>query len=237
MKVLLVSEEALVRRALAGVVAAYVEGAEVTQVGRADEANEILGRSPHDVALADIRTPRKDGLKLLLEIRSAWPDLPVIILSANDDAEAVSAALAAGAAGYVLKDASPEDLATAVRVARSGSGNMISARAARNLPSAGEHIGGKAQVQSAVRAAGLTRREVDVLGLLIGGATNRQISRLLFLSEKTVKAHLASAFRRLGVGNRTQAAVAAVAMGIAGSIAGQKRVAGADPTPGLPRAS
>jgi DNA-binding NarL/FixJ family response regulator len=78
---------------------------------------------------------------------------------------------------------------------------------------------------------------VDVLGLLIGGATNRQISRLLFLSEKTVKAHLASAFRRLGVGNRTQAAVAAVAMGIAGSIAGQKRVAGADPTPGLPRAS
>lgn len=237
MKVLLVAEETLVRRALAGVVAAYVEGAEVTQAGRADEANEILGRNPHDVALADIRTPRKDGLKLLLQIRSAWPDLPVIILSANDDAEAVSAALAAGAAGYVLKDATPEDLATAVRVARSGSGNMIPARAARNLPSAGEHIGRKAQVQSAVRAAGLTRREVDVLGLLIGGATNRQISRLLFLSEKTVKAHLASAFRRLGVGNRTQAAVAAVAMGIAGSIAGQKRVAGADPAPGLPRAS
>jgi len=62
--------------------------------------------------------------------------------------------------------------------------------------------------------AGLTRREADVVGFLAGGATNRQISRRLFLSEKTVKAHLASAFRKLGVQNRTQAAVTALAMGI-----------------------
>ena len=237
MKVLLVAEEALVRRALAGVLAACLDGAEVTQVERAEEAAEILGRSPHDVALVDIGAPRTDGLDLLLHIRSAWPDLPVIILSATDDAEAVSAALAAGAAGYVLKAAAPEDLATAVRVARSGSGNMIPAQAARNLSANGSGASGRLRLQPAIRAAGLTHREVDVLGFLTGGATNRQISRLLFLSEKTVKAHLASAFRRLGVENRTQAAIAAAAMGIAGPTSDQKRGASTHPAPGLPRAS
>jgi len=65
-----------------------------------------------------------------------------------------------------------------------------------------------------VEATGLTRREVDILGLLAGGGTNRQISRRLFLSEKTVKAHLAAAFRKLGVQNRTQAALTALAIGI-----------------------
>jgi len=214
MKVLLVAEETLVRRALAGVVAACVEGAEVTHAGRAEEATEILRNSPYDVALADIGAPNGDGIELLREMRSAWPDMPVILLSADDDGEAVRAALTAGAAGYVLKDSAPEDLATAVRVARSGSGNMISPRAARNL-SGSEERRASARPTQAAQAAGLTRREIDVLGLLAAGATNRQISRHLFLSEKTVKAHLASAFRKLVVENRTQAAVAAVAIGIA----------------------
>jgi len=123
-KVLLVSEEALVREALAGVLTAFLDGAEVTQAGGAKDAAEVLGHSPHDVVLADIGTGG-DGAEVLREIHSARPDLPVIILSARDDAGAVSGALAAGAAGYVLKDAGPEDLATAIRVARSGLGNMI----------------------------------------------------------------------------------------------------------------
>jgi len=139
----------------------------------------------------------------------------VVILSASDDAEVVSAALAAGAAGYVLKDAGPEDMAAAVRLARSGSGNMISPRAAHNLSRAGAVTGARVRSEPAVQATGLTRREVEVLGILAAGATNRQISRHLFLSEKTVKAHLASAFRKLVVENRTQAAMAAVAIGIA----------------------
>ena len=212
-KVLLVAEETLVRRALAMEMAACLEGAEVTQAERAEEAREILSKHPHDVALLDIGARQGDGLKFLREIRSTWPELPVILLSDCEDGEAVRAALTAGAAGYVLKDAAPEDLATAVRVARSGSGNMISLRAARNLSGTGSEANGRDRAP-VVQAAGLTRREVDVLGLLAEGATNRQISRQLFLSEKTVKAHLASAFRKLVVENRTQAAVAAVAIGI-----------------------
>ena len=214
MKVLVVAEEVLVRRALAMELAACLAGAEVTPAGGDEEATEILRQHPHDVALVDIGAQQEDGIKLLREIRTRWPQMPVILLSDREDGETVRAALTAGAAGYVLKDAAPEDLATAVQVARSGSGNMISLRAARNLSGTGSEANGRDRAP-VVQAAGLTRREVDVLGLLAEGATNRQISRQLFLSEKTVKAHLASAFRKLVVENRTQAAVAAVAIGIA----------------------
>ncbi len=221
LKVLLVAEETLVRRALARVVGASVEGAEVTEARGLDEAVGILSRTPHDVALADVGTPRREGIELLQEIRSGWPDLPVILLSAYDDGESVRAALAAGAAGYVLKDAAPEDLAQAVRVARSGSGSMLSARAARNLFADGADATHGVHAQMSVQAAGLTRREAEILGLLAGGGTNREISRHLFLSEKTVKAHLAAVFRKLGVQNRTHAAVAALAMGVGRPADGQ----------------
>lgn len=230
-KVLVVAEEVLVRRALAMELAACLAGAEVTPAGGDEEATEILRQHPHDVALVDIGAQEGDGIKLLREIRTRWPQMPVILLSDREDGETVRAALTAGAAGYVLKDAAPEDLATAVQVARSGSGNMISARAARNL-SLTEDFGRRRVAPDLAQSAGLTRREVEVLEILAEGATNRQISRRLFLSEKTVKAHLASAFRRLGVQNRTQAAMAAAAMGIAGLSPGRgERGAGYQPAP------
>ena len=233
LKVLLVAEETLVRRALARVVDSCVGGAEVTEAGGTAEAVDILRRTPHDVALADVGRPPREGIQLLQEIRSTWPDLPVILLSAYDDGESVRAALAAGASGYVLKDAAPEDLAQAVRVAQSGSGNMPAAAPASSSsrPWADSRsqlwsmrtssAPGSPQSRPAAMASPISRsasanrpREADVVGFLAGGATNRQISRRLFLSEKTVKAHLASAFRKLGVQNRTQAAVTALAMGI-----------------------
>jgi DNA-binding NarL/FixJ family response regulator len=216
MKLLLIAQEALVRRALAVEIASCVQGAEVTEAGGLGDALDALSHSPHEVALADVGIPRQEGVELLREIGSTWPDLPVIILSAHDDGESVRAALGAGAAGYLLKDASPEDLAQAVRGARSGSGSMISQRAAQNLFGGGEDPCPTVQGQERAQDAGLTRREAEVLGLLALGSTNRQISRHLFLSEKTVKAHLAGVFRKLGVRSRTQAAVAALALGLSG---------------------
>ena len=138
----------------------------------------------------------------------------MIIVTSYDNGEYVKTALTEGAAGYLLKDASPEDLAQAILVALSGSGNVLSPRAVRNLfegSSTGDHIDAR---DSRPPDVGLTRREADVLQLLSNGSSNREISRQLFLSEKTVKAHLAAVFRKLGVSNRTQAAMAAVAMGV-----------------------
>lgn len=215
MKLLLVDDHTLVRRGLAQLLATCVPEAEVTEAGDADEAAEILKHTKHDVALVDIRMPGRDGLELLREIRASWPVLPVIMLSSYDSGEYVKAALAEGAAGYLLKDTTPEDLVQAIQVALSGSGNVLSPRAVRNLFE-GSKSESASRDEGRVPDAGLTRREADVLDLLAGGASNREISRALFLSEKTVKAHLAAVFRKLGVTNRTQAAMAAVAMGLGG---------------------
>jgi len=231
MKVLLVDDHTLVRRGLAQLLSTVVKGAEVTEAADADEAAELLKHAQHDVALVDIRMPGRDGLELLREIRTSWPDLPVIMLSSYDNGEYVKAALAEGAAGYLLKDTTPEDLAQAIVVALSGSGNVLSPRAVRNLFEGTMRTDGPDTTESnPLRDAGLTRRESDVLHLLAGGASNREISRQLFLSEKTVKAHLAAVFRKLGVSNRTQAAMAAVSMGLGppGFMAGLRPVATID---------
>src|SRR5439155_9311740 len=86
-----------------------------------------------DMALVDVRMPDLDGLELLRAIRTEWPDVPVIMLSTYDNAPYVKRALADGAAGYLLKDATPEDLAQAINVAMSGSGNVLSPRVIQNL--------------------------------------------------------------------------------------------------------
>lgn len=214
MKVLLVDDHTLVRRGLAHLLVACIPDAEVTEAGGTDETLEVLKSTKHDVALVDIRMPGRDGLQLLKEMRSSYPKLPVIMLSSYDNGEYVKAALSEGAAGYLLKDTSPDDLVQAISVAMSGAGNVLSPRAVRNMfdgPSVREDQGKDERPHA---NAGLTRRESDVLELLATGSSNREISRRLFLSEKTVKAHLAAVFRKLGVANRTQAAMAAVAMGI-----------------------
>jgi DNA-binding NarL/FixJ family response regulator len=214
MKVLLVDDHTLVRKGLAQLLATTVEGAEVTEADSADEAIEILKAHPQDVALVDIRMPGRDGLELLREVRAEWPQMPVIMLSSFDNGEFVKDALSAGAAGYLLKDTTPEDLAEALVVALSGAGNVLSPRAVRNLFEVSNQPDTAEKSDVAMREAGLTRRESDVIQLLAEGCSNREISRQLFLSEKTVKAHLAAVFRKLGVTNRTQAAMVAVGMGM-----------------------
>jgi DNA-binding NarL/FixJ family response regulator len=214
MKILLVDDHTLVLRGIAHVLRDCVPGAEVTEASSTEQALEALQAEPHDIALVDIRLPGRDGLDLLREVRATWPQTPVIILTAFDSAEYVRQALTDGAAGYLLKDSSPEDLAQAIRVALGGAGNVLSPRAVRSLF---DHPIGQAEIDRAthprIRDGGLTRREWDILDLLAEGHRNREISKRLFLSEKTVKAHLAAVFRKLGVTNRTQAAMAAVAMG------------------------
>jgi DNA-binding NarL/FixJ family response regulator len=165
-----------------------------------------------DLALVDVRMPDLDGLELLRAIKGEWEEMPVIMLSTYENAPYVKRALADGAAGYLLKDATPEDLSQAINVAMSGSGNVLSPRVIQNLfedqESANASSNGRRSEYS------LTQREHDILALLAEGRSNREIAGRLYLSEKTVKAHLAAIFRKLGVTNRTQAAMMAVQMGV-----------------------
>src|SRR2546430_1405913 len=217
MKILLVDDHTLVRNGLVQLIKICVEGSEVTEAGSAEEAAQILAKEPHDVALVDIRLPGQSGLELLQEVRRAWPKLPVIMLTNYDHPEYVKSAMAAGAAGYLLKDSTPADLSQAITVAMTGAGNVMSARAISNLfdENRPQELAGSPDAgYRPASEARLTRRETEILELLAAGHSNREISKRLFLSEKTVKAHLATVFRKLGVNNRTQAAMMAVSMGL-----------------------
>lgn len=214
MKILIVDDHALVRRGMNYVVKEGFPDAEVVEAESAATALEILrkGGGDPDMALVDVRMPDLDGLELLRAIKAEWPDIPVIMISTYENAPYVKRALADGAAGYLLKDATPEDLSQAINVAMSGSGNVLSPRVIQNLfedqESAGAGGTGRRNEYS------LTQREHDILALLAEGRSNRDIAGGLYLSEKTVKAHLAAIFRKLGVTNRTQAAMMAVQMGV-----------------------
>ena len=215
MRVLIVDDHALVRRGMGHVVRESFGKAEVVEAASAAEALEAMSASSVDIALVDVRMPDADGLELLHDIKARWPDVPVIMLTSFDHAHYVRRALAEGAAGYMLKDATPEDLEQAINVAMSGGGNVLSPKVIQNLFETIDSGGSSENGHPSPRTTGsLTQRETDILALLSEGRSNRDISRALFLSEKTVKAHLAAIFRKLGVTNRTQAAMAAVSMGI-----------------------
>ncbi len=212
MMILIVDDHALVRRGMSYVVKECFADADVLEAGSAEAALATFEANKIDLALVDVRMPDLDGLELLRSVKSRWPDVPVIMISTYENAPYVKRALADGAAGYLLKDATPEDLGQAIRVALSGSGNVLSPRVIQNLfedVDAPRSSGGGRRSEFS-----LTQRENDILALLAEGRSNREIAQGLYLSEKTVKAHLAAIFRKLSVTNRTQAAMAAVAMGI-----------------------
>jgi DNA-binding NarL/FixJ family response regulator len=215
MKILIVDDHALVRRGLSYVVKEGFPDAEVTEAESAAAALEFLQLGTEiDLALVDVRMPDLDGLELLRAMKADRADMPVIMLSTYDNAPYVKRALADGASGYLLKDATPEDLSQAINVAMSGSGNVLSPRVIQNLFEEHEASGREHGTNGRRGEYNLTQREHDILELLAEGRANREIAGRLYLSEKTVKAHLAAIFRKLGVTNRTQAAMAAVAMGV-----------------------
>ena len=216
MRILIVDDHAVVRRGLSHVVKEGFPDADIVEADGAASALEIMCSASVDLALVDVRMPDLDGLELLRAIKADWPDVPVIMLSTYENASYVRRALADGAAGYLLKDATPEDLTQAIRVAISGGGNVLSPQVIQNLFEDVESTGESVFDQGNPRHSeySLTRREHEILALLAEGRSNRSIAQYLYLSEKTVKAHLASIFRKLGVANRTQAAMMAAQIGV-----------------------
>lgn len=220
MKVLLVDDHTLVRRGIGHVVRDSFPDAQIVEAGTAAEALALVSSEVVDIALMDVRLTDQadDGIDLLHEIRGTHPDLPVIMLTTYDHAKYARRALAEGASGYMLKDSDPADLAQAISVALSGGGNVLSPQVITNLfeepPNKGEHTAEHDASRSDPSIVNLTPREIDILELVTEGLSNRDVAERLALSEKTVKAHLAAIFRKLGVVNRTQAAMAGLAMGI-----------------------
>lgn len=202
-RVVLVDDHAVLRTALAG----YLDGAEdIEVVGTAGDGAEgvaLVERLAPDIALMDLQMPGMDGVEATRAI-VARGGTDVLVLTSFSDAERIVAALDAGALGYLLKDAEPEEVVEGVRQVRRG-GSPIHPRAARAL------LGARPGPR---HDAGLSPRETEVLVLVRRGLVNKQIARELGITERTVKAHLTSAFARIGVQDRTQAAVWAERQGL-----------------------
>jgi DNA-binding NarL/FixJ family response regulator len=173
------------------------------------EAIELARELRPEVVLMDISMPDVDGIAATGSILEAEPGTRVVMLTAFSDRDRVVAALDAGAIGYLLKDSEPDEVLEAIRAAARGDA-PLAPRAARELLAA----------RSEEQRADLSSREREVLGLVAEGLPNKLIARRLEISEKTVKAHLTSVFQRIGVSDRTQAALWAQRHGIGPSDAG-----------------
>jgi DNA-binding NarL/FixJ family response regulator len=202
-RVLVAEDHAVVRD---GLVELLGGADDVEVVATAADGEEALARVEElqpDVVLMDISMPKVDGIRATGSIGEADPDVRVVMLTAFSDRDRVVSALDAGAVGYLLKDAEPDEVLDAIRAASRGEA-PLAPRAARELLAA----------RSEERHADLSNREHEVLALVAEGLPNKRIARRLEISEKTVKAHLTSIFQRIGVTDRTQAALWAQRHGV-----------------------
>jgi DNA-binding NarL/FixJ family response regulator len=194
-RVLLVDDHRLVR---AGLRSLLSSAADIEVVGEAEDgarALELAAATSPDVVLMDLSMPVLDGVAATRQLVADRPDVRVVVLTSFSDRDRVRDALRAGAIGYVLKDCTPEELLSAVRAAAQGHAPLDPRVAGALLPS------------SAAPADLLSERETQVLRLVSKGLANKQIGRELGITERTVKVHLGNVFRRIGVGDRTSAAM------------------------------
>jgi DNA-binding NarL/FixJ family response regulator len=219
-RVLVADDQELIREGIASLLAIQ-PGIDVVGTARdGAEAAELAAALAADVVLMDVRMPGCDGTAAAARIRRELPGCQVVMLTTFDDEEYVVRALRAGAAGYLLKDLPAAELAAAVRLAHAGIaqfGPQATGRLAAALtrqdesvpgqPAAGGPVPGQAGGAPTGQPGPLTTRETDVLRLVARGETNREIASRLYLSEGTVKNHLSRILARLGLRDRTQAAI------------------------------
>src|SRR6266571_3248370 len=207
-RVLLVDDHELVRQGVAAMLL-NADGIEVVGEARTGrEAIEATRRELPDVILMDVRMPDMDGLEATKKIKEERPRTAVVMLTMHENPAYLREAVRAGAAGYLLKDVSREELVDAIRQVATG-GAFIESQMLKGMLS-------EMKPQGPVPAAArnLTKREREILSLVAEGMSNREIAERLVLSPETVKSHVAAILEKLGVSDRKQAAIYAVRNGL-----------------------
>ncbi len=211
LRVVVVDDHAVMRQGLHAMLEAT---GEIVVVGEARDGAEAVieaVRTRPDVLLMDLQMPGVDGLEGLRRLEEALPELPVVVLTTFHTQESVTAALTAGARGFMLKDAEPAQLVAAIRAAHHGEAMLA--------PAVTDHLADLASAQN-TKSTGdplpdpLNERELEVLEQLAHGARNKEIADRLFIVPRTVEYHLANIYAKLGVSNRTEAAREAMERGL-----------------------
>ena len=187
-------------------------------VAEGDDGTNVVnlyGAHNPDVVLMDINMPGKNGVEATTDLIGHFPDAKVIMLSIHDDESYVTHALKSGALGYMLKEMDADEIVEAIKVVANG-GSYLHPKVTKNLVaefrrlSEHENKGNFHQTEIRRPFHLLTKRECEVLQLLTDGQSNRTIGETLYISEKTVKNHVSNIFKKIGVFDRTQAAVYAI---------------------------
>lgn len=205
-KVLIADDHELVRYALRTLLEDEPDISVVAEAGTAGEAVAACAESQPDVVLLDLRMPG-GGVSACRSIKELCPDIHILVLTSFDEDEEVFGVLDAGACGYLLKDTRPERVVHAIRAVFDGQSVFDTAIADRL-------IAGRPLANAVGNGDPLSEREMEVLGLMSQGLSNKEIGRALWIGETTVKTHVSHILRKLGQSDRTQAVLAAVKSGL-----------------------
>ena len=204
-RLLIVDDHSVVREGLRAFLRLQ-DGIDVVgEAAGADDAIRVAGEVSPDVVLLDLVMPQGDGIGAIRRLLEVAPGAHVLVLTSFADDSQIFAAIAAGAAGYLLKDVDPQALADGIRDVYAGRPALDASVAARLM----HRSGSPRQAHS-----DLTARERDVLRLIVEGLANKQIAQRLGIGEKTIKTHVSRVLAKLGVEDRTQAAVLAIREGL-----------------------
>jgi DNA-binding NarL/FixJ family response regulator len=210
-RVLIADDQELVRSGFRLVVETRDDLEVVGEAANGVEAVRLAGELEPDVILMDIRMPEVDGIEATRQIVASGSAARILVLTTFDLDEYVYAAIRAGASGFLLKDVRPTDLVDAIRLVASGNA-LLGPTVTERLLERFADGGGNGDAVAAVAA--LTTREREILRLLAGGLSNAELAELLVLGETTVKTHVSSVLRKLGVRDRVQAVIVAYDAGL-----------------------
>ena len=212
-RVLIVDDQAIVRAGIRSMLAPEPDIIVVGEAGGGEEGIGLALELKPDVVLMDVRMPGMDGLTALERLKKTVPSASVIMVTLYDDTDYLLRAVSAGAAGYILKDAHRSELVRAVRVTADGGAIIEPMMLPQLLQLMGPSLMGRDQSVT-YSAETLSPRELQVLRLIAEGCTNQEIADTLIVGATTIKTHVQNILRKLGVSDRTQAAVYAVRAGL-----------------------
>lgn len=212
-KILIADDHALLRQGIRKVLELEEDFQVIGEAGDGEEAVENTAALVPEILLLDINMPKINGLEVIKRVRERQPKVKIIVLTIHDDENYVMEVIKAGAVGYLLKDIEPGMLVMAIRTVHKGESFIyptlakklfgeINRQHERNLEAV--------KVMERSKEERLSYREIEVLEMVCKGLSNQEVAKQLFLSEKTVKNHLTSIFRKIGVSDRTQAVLYAI---------------------------
>lgn len=213
-RVLLVDDQSLFREGLETLLSVHKDIQVIGQASNGQEAVEVATKLQPDVVLMDVRMPILDGVRATRLLKEALPQCKVIVLTTFDDDEYIFDALRTGAVGYLLKDVASAQLVEAIRAAERGESILEPSVAAKVIAEFSRVSSMVPAVQMGQLVEPLSERELEILAMIASGASNKEIANQLFIAEGTVKNHVTHILGKLGVRDRTQAALKARELGL-----------------------